>query len=275
MRRFGLLLRGLTGAALGLALVLPAAAAPARADDGDQYDYSQFVDILIDAFEKGTDGGYSPAEIADMVSKIVNAVNGVKADVLAGLDSKVSAAIYSQMQAAITKVPNLNVPWLRGPAIDSIHNAAYLAKSQVNQSYSDAARDAIGRAMMTLFTTLNTAYIQVDAEQAAQGRPSNIAATHRPYYRQGLADLVREMDPACYEGGVPKAGLITYSCSFNGETVRAEFWAGSGTYTIDGGPPIAGAIDEGRIQELVMRDTVRPLAQRALDELTREGVPLP
>jgi hypothetical protein len=277
VRKVRFMLRGVAVMVLGLLLAVPGTVTPAHAEDGggNNIDYSKFVDILIDVFNKGSDGSYSPAEIIEMVQNVVNAVNGVKGDVLTGLDGKVSAAIYSQMQAAITKVPNLKVPFLRGVAINSIHDAAYLAKGQVTQSYSDAAKDAIGRAMITLFTTLNTAYTQVDAEQIARGVPSNIAGANRPYYRQGLEDLVRVTAPACNEGGLPNAGYITYTCRFGDQTMMAEFWTANDYYTINGGPHIPGIINQGHVQEVLMKDTVRPIAQRTLDELRREGVPLP
>ena len=124
MRRVKLLLRGVAVMALGLALAVPGTVTPARAEDGGNVNYSKFFEILVDAFKKGSDGSYSPAESIEMVQSIIDAVNGVKGDVLSGLDGKVSAQIYSQLQAAITKVPNLRVPFLRGVAIDSIHDAA-------------------------------------------------------------------------------------------------------------------------------------------------------
>jgi hypothetical protein len=274
VRRVKVLLRGVAIMALGLVLALPGTVTPAHAEDGG-VDYSKLVDILVDAFTKGADGGYSPAEIIEMVQNLVNAVNGVKGDVLSGLSGKVEAQIYSQMEAAITKIPTLKVPFLRGVAINSIHDAAYLAKGQVTQDYADAPRDAIGRAMITLFTSLNTAYIQVDAEQIARGVPSNLAGTNRPYFRQGLEDLVRLAAPQCSEGGLANAGYFTYTCRFADKTMSAEFWAGNDYYTINGGPHIPGFIDHGHVQNVTMKDTVRPIAQRQLDELKRENVPLP
>jgi len=275
VRRVKLLLRGVAVMALGLVLAVPGTVTPARAEDGGNVNYSKFFEILVDAFKKGSDGGYSPAEIIEMVQSIIDAVNGVKGDVLTGLDGKVSAQIYSQLQAAITKVPNLKVPFLRGVAINSIHDAAYLAKGQVSQSYPDATKDSIGRAMITLFTTLNTAYIQVDAEQIARGVPSNIAGTNRPYFRQGLEELINATAPRCNEGGLPNAGYITYTCRFADKTIVAECWTSNDYYTINGGPPISGFIDFGHVQDVTMKDTVRPIAQQQLDELKRENVPLP
>jgi hypothetical protein len=261
--------------ALTLVLVLPGTVTPALADDdGDNADYSQYIEILIDAFKKGVDG-YDPQEIIELIQSVVNAVNGVKTDVLSGLAGKVEAQIYSQMEAAITKIPTLKVPFLRGAAINSIHDAAYLAKGQVSQAYPDATKDAIGRAMITLFTTLNSAYIQVDVEQIARGVPSDLAGTNRPYFRQGLEQLISATAPRCNEGGLPNAGYITYTCRFADQTLIAEFYTANDYYTINGGAHIPGIINQGHVQDVLMKDTVRPIAQGQLDELKRRNVPLP
>ncbi|BCB76753.1 hypothetical protein GCM10022251_49820 [Phytohabitans flavus] len=46
-----------------------------------------------------------------------------------------------------------------------------------------------------------------------------------------------------------------------GYRVRAEHWAGTNEYTIDGSPPIPGAIDRSIVVEIVMRDTVWQVAR--------------
>jgi hypothetical protein len=57
--------------------------------------------------------------------------------------------------------------------------------------------------------------------------------------------------------------------------VVAEVWTSNDYYTISGGPHIPGFINQGYVQDVLMKDTVRPIAQRQLDELRRENVPLP
>ncbi|MEQ4303956.1 hypothetical protein ABNF97_21665 [Plantactinospora sp. B6F1] len=264
------LLRGVAAVALALAMTLAGTPTPAKASDSNG-SYWVFVDILISAYEKGSDGRYTPAEINELIQEVIGAVNGAKADVLARLDSETTNELRGKAEAALTKAELLRVPWLAGPAINSMHDAAYSAKAHLGTvKDSDAALNDVGKAMIVLFTELNAAYLMVDADEG-----TNLAQAQRPYFRQGLEYLIREMTPNCSYGGVPNAGMISYGCSYDGRSVRAVYWAGTNEYSIDGGPPIPGMIREAVVQDFLMANTARVLAQQALDVLLRNGVPLP
>ncbi|BCJ49660.1 hypothetical protein Asp14428_11350 [Actinoplanes sp. NBRC 14428] len=270
MRKAGLLRRGLTAAAAGLALTgaaVAAAPAPARADAT----YETFIQFFISAYDKGSDGSYSVAEINELIQQVIGAVNGAKSDVLDRLDDQLTSELRGKAEAAVTKVELLRVPWLAGPAINSTHDAAYSAKAHLTTvAADDGALDAVGRAMIVLFAELNAAYLMVDADEG-----TNLAAGQRPYLRQGLEQLIREMQPDCARNSLPSAGYVSYVCEFDGRTVRAEYWAGSDSYTIDGSAPIPGQIDPGLVEDYTMARTVLPDAERLLAELIREGVRLP
>jgi hypothetical protein len=270
VRKAGPLRRGITAALIGLALTGSAVAvrpAPARADAG----YDGFVQFFISAYDKGRDGKYSVAEVNELVQQAIIAVNGAKSDVLIRLDRQLTSELRGKAEAAVTKVELLKVPWLAGPAIDSTHNAAYSAKAHITTvAGQDAELDAVGRAMIVLFAELNAAYIMVDAEEG-----TNAAAAQRPYLREGLEQLIREIQPECGRNTLPSAGYVSYVCTFNERTVRAEYWSGSNSYRIDGGDAIPGQIDQDLVQDYLMANTVLPNAERLLAELIRQGVQLP
>jgi len=266
--------RRILGAVLALMLVLSATARPAFAEGedtgGNQY-YQKFVDILISLLDKGRDGSYTAQEIAELVQQLIGATNAANVDLLTRLDNELTNDIKGQAQAALTKVEMLRRPETAGVALNSIHDAAHRAMSHIGTvRHSDVALDAVGKAMITLFTELDTAYTVIDADEG-----TTFVVLQRRYFRLGLENLIREMNTDCYHGGLPSAGLATYTCYYGGDSARAEFWAGSGTYTINGGPPITGAIDYRLVEETLMRGTARPLAQQALDNLIRAGVTLP
>ncbi|MGW0506206.1 hypothetical protein [Micromonospora sp. NPDC003241] len=276
MRRTRTLLHGVVAVSLGLGTALPAAPAaagppPARAQVAADTNYGAIIDILLAAAEMGQDGVYTPLEISRLIQQMIGAVNGAKVDLLTRLNSEVTNDIRARTEAAVTKVELLRVPWAAGPAINSTHDAAYVAKNHLRTVHEDDnALDAVGRAMIVLFTQLEAAYLMVDAEDG-----TNLAAAQRPYFRQGLEYLIQEMTPHCPPSGNPNSGLITYSCSFAGKTVTAEYYPLTRQYRIDGGPLTDGSFPAAAVAEVLMRDTALPLAQRTLDLLISRGVPLP
>ncbi|MEJ3744163.1 hypothetical protein WEI85_12810 [Actinomycetes bacterium KLBMP 9797] len=279
------LFRTVAAVVLGLAMVVPGATVvpratpPAWAQEGDQTDWMQFVEVLKKIWEAGSDGRLDPAEIADFVMLIEQALTGVKTDVLAALDSKVSAQIRGKIDSAINAVYNLDAPpWLRGPAIDTIQNGAYEARAQLGAAWDDHNRDVFGKAMITLFTALDGAFTRIDADNAAQGRPSNMAGNNKRQFRQGLEDLMRTMQPRCTYNPLPeKNGYVTYDCTYNGRTVHAQANPLGGEWSIDGGPwqQLNRGQLEGLVFDTVMHDTAWPIAKKAHEELLRQGVQLP
>jgi hypothetical protein len=71
------------------------------------------------------------------------------------------------------------------------------------------------------------------------------------------------------------AGIRTYTCEYGGKTVRAQYFAVSDSYSIDGSAPIRGQIDPRLVVEILMRDTVWQVANETLAELISKGVPRP
>ncbi|MDG4798583.1 hypothetical protein [Micromonospora sp. WMMD1082] len=292
MRTGKLLLRGVIAVALGVGLALPAppaasaaasgaasaaasgaeaGAASARAQVAEGVDYGKLIDILLAAAEMGRDGVYTPQEINQLIQQVIGAVNGTRVDLLARLNSQLTHEIQAKTEAAVTKVELLQVPWAAGPALNSTHDAAYAAKVHLQTVRDDDdALDAVGRAMITLFTMLETAYLMVDADDG-----TNLAATQRPYFRQGLEYLIQAMTPDCVDGGVPNAGLYTYTCSYGGKTVRGTYWEGTDTFRIDDDPPLPGPFNRQLVADVLMYDTAQRLAKRALQVLIDRGVGLP
>ncbi|GAA4162742.1 hypothetical protein GCM10022251_44330 [Phytohabitans flavus] len=261
-------LRGLAAAALSLSLLLFGTATPVKA--ADNANYWPYISLLMSAFDKGRDG-LTPTEAAALIQEIVGAVDGSKVDLLDRLDSQVTNELKGKAEAALTKVELLRVPWLAGAAINSMHDAAFAAKAHIaTVSGNDAALDTVGRAMIALFTELNTAYVTVDADEG-----TNIAPGPRRYFRQGLEQLIQAMTPSCEYTGMPNAGVISYVCEYDGRTVRAVYMATTNTYTVDGGAPLSGRIDAAFVHDFLMAGTARELAKRALEVLVREGVTLP
>jgi hypothetical protein len=274
MKHAKALTRALVAVGVALAMAFSAGASPAHAEEPEP-DYWEFFDLLVDGYEKGRDGRYDPAEIADMLQKVIAAVNGVRDDVLTTLNGRVDAQIRAQVEAGVTKVPALRIGGaIKAAAVNDIHNAAYLARGQVSvPGYSDVSRDYLARSEIVLFTALIDAYISYGPASAAT------VAVQRSHYRQGLEAIQRDVTPHCRQSFSGQLGVIlAYTCDFGDRSVAATFDIATGTHSVDGGPPVAGQIvasTQQAVQEIVMRDTARPIAAAALEELIRQGVALP
>jgi hypothetical protein len=148
--------------------------------------------MLISLLDKGRDGRYTPREIADLVQQLIAATNAANVDPLTRLDNELTNDIKGQAQAALTKVEMLRRPETAGVALNSIHDAAHRAMSHIGPvRHSDVALDAVGKAMIALFTALDTAYTVIDADEG-----TTYVMTQRRYFRLGLENLIREMDTA-------------------------------------------------------------------------------
>ena len=269
MKTAGPLLRGILAATVGLSLAVPVTAAPAQA--ASPADYQRYVTVFINAMQAGEDRRLTAQEINALVAEIIDIVMGTKSDVVARLDAEINHEIQAVTEASLTKVQMLRVPWLADEAINGMHDAAYRAKNHLaTVAGNDAALDAVGRAMIALFNELNAAYFVVDYNEGTQ-----LARTQLPYFRQGLEYLVQELQPHCTPHYDPRTGNRAYDCEFNGQTVYAEYFPLSNSYTINGGPPIAGMFTNEYIEELAMKDTILRVAEFTLAELVRRGVQLP
>lgn len=263
------LLRGITAAVLGLTLGTSATVQPARANP-DGANYMQYLTLIHRVFEMGQDG-LTPAEVNALIQELIGVVEGTKVDLLTRLNTQLTNEIRGSTEAAVNKVEMLKVPWLAGPAINSMHDAAYRAKAHLaTVKDSDEALEAVGRAVITLFNLLNTAYVAVDADEG-----TNLAPGQRPHFRQALEYLIQEMAPECWPGGHTNAGMKSYTCTFGNKTVRAEWWAGTNEWSIDNGAKIPGEINQSIVVEVVMKDTIWQVARETREELVRRGVPLP
>jgi hypothetical protein len=268
MRTARRLLRGILATTVGLTLAVPATAAPARASVAD---YQGYVTIIVTAFGMGDDGVLTPQELNALVGQVIGVIQGTKSDVITRLDDELTNEILGITEASLNKVELLRVPWLAGPAINGIGDAAFLAKAHLRTVRgADLALDAVGRAMIALFNELHAVYLVVDNDEG-----TNLAPGVLPPFREGLEYLVREMAPECTSHHDPRTGQRAYDCTFGGRTVHAEYFPLTHTYTIDGGDPIPGQIDPSIVQEIVMRDTVWQVARETLEALVREGVLLP
>jgi hypothetical protein len=256
-------LRVLAAAAVGLAVTLPAAP-PADAADNDPYT-AIAVDVLIGLLNATADGSLSPAEIAQLVQATINAVNGVKGDVVSRLDAQLVNELRAKVQAATTSVHYLNHPVLASIYLGQVNQAAHSAKSHVDTVSSDRDLDAVGRAMITLFSALEVTEAKLGLLQPT---------TRFADYREGLQNLINKMAPGCstyFDPGFPMLGRR--ECTFNGKTVRAVqmLREGGPHVSIDGGPWTPGNLDTAHVEDLVMADTAEALAKNALEQLRLRG----
>jgi hypothetical protein len=255
------LLRRIAAAAVGLAVILPVTTQPARADVNDAYG-DIAIDVIVNLFDKLSDGRLSTEEIAQLVLQTINAVNGVKIDVVSRLDAQLVNDLKGEMQFATTSVHYLNTPYA-GLYTVRVNGAAHLAKAHVDTVSADRDLDAVGRAMMTLYTLL----------EIGEAKLGLLQPTRFADYRQGLENLVQKMEPHCSEGALPSVNGYWRTCTFNGTTVRVDqsYGPDGAKISVNGGPWVLGLLDRGVIDEMVMSDTAEKLAKDALEQLRQRG----
>ncbi|GAA4697732.1 hypothetical protein [Phytohabitans rumicis] len=261
-------LRLILAAVLGVAVVLPATARPASADQ----DYGRVtIDLLRSLLDKGGDGRLSPDEVASLVLEAIGAITDVKVDLLARLDAQAVADLRAKTATATTSVNYLRYPHTAATYLGIVNPAAHQAKEYLALVESDAAKDAVGRAMITLYSALLVA----EAKTGVLNPNTRYAD-----YRAALEELRRQLEPHCEEslpGEHPN--FYAYSCTFNGRTVagyqrlRAD---GQWEYTHvgDGSPAnvwLPGEYDREIIAGQTMDGTADELAEKALLELAARG----
>ncbi|MFY1670899.1 hypothetical protein ACN27G_13160 [Plantactinospora sp. WMMB334] len=270
---------GLGLVAAAVAVVVPASPDPAYAvcepnsrpedpcnyPDGpdDNVNFWPYVELLKSLLSKGSDGTYSPSELVELVQELSGAISGAQADMMSRLNSQLLNDVRTNVEYATNYRNFLSLP-PPYPHLytDNVVRGALHAKNHVNTvSDSDSALDTTGRAMITLFS----------AAEVATKRTGSFDASHLTVYRQGLENLVAKMNPAsrCTYGGLPSAGYQSYTCTFDGRSVRADFWAGEGGYRVNSGPFIAGPINPTVVHNILMHETSYALAQKALEELNK------
>lgn len=261
-------LRLILAAVLGMAVILPATARPASADQ----DYSRVtIELLRSLLDKGADGRLTPDEVANLVLEAIGAITDVKVDLLARLDAQAVADLRAKTATATTSVNYLRYPHTAATYLGIVNPAAHQAKEYLGLVESDAAKDAVGRAMITLYSALLVA-------EAKTGILN--PAVRYADYRAALEELRRQLEPDCdasLPGHLPNTEV--YDCTFNGKTVT-----GYQRYRADGrlehsvvGPGLPanvwleGGFDREVIAGLVMDGTADELAEKALLELAARG----
>ncbi|GAA0912679.1 hypothetical protein [Virgisporangium aurantiacum] len=258
------LFRGIAAAVACVALTLGAAPPPAQAATPDQY-----ADITFDvlgALLVAAEDGITPGEILALVQLLKGAINGIKVDVVERLDAEVVATLEAKTQYAVSNVFFLEHPLPFYAAIynNSVSEGAYLARSYLanNVITADGDLDAVGKAMMTLFTTYEVGLAKANAPVAQRNQ---VFAD----YRQGLESLIAKMNPHCEEYIEAKVGTVLYNCTYDGVTVRSKFDMDG--FSINGGPPIPGGYNPKLVEDFLMASTAKRLAQDALEQLRQRG----
>jgi hypothetical protein len=257
------LLRGIAAGVIGLAVVMPVTALPAHATDPNDAYVDITIDVLASLFDK-LPGGLSASETVDLVRETINAINGVKVDVVSRLDAQIVNELRGKVQFAVTSVHYLNHPSFTGLYTIQINTAAHQAKAHIDTVSSDRDLDAVGRAMMTLFALL-------EVGEAKQGllNPSVRFAD----YRAGLENLINKMAPHCSQGAVPQTSYYWKECTFNGRTTHVAQRHGlhGNEISVDGGPWVPGVLGNVNAAEMVMSTTAEKLAKDVLEQLRQRG----
>jgi len=256
------LVRGIAAVTAGMALMLGVAAAPAQAEDGPNYE-DVTLDVLRAALSAADDGVLSPAELVELVQVLKSALAGVQTDVVARLDAQAVAALKAKTLYAVTNVFFLNDPFHAAIYNSDVSNGAFLAQSYISENVVTADKDvdAVGKAMMTLYTAYNVGLEKVNTSAADRGRVLTV-------YHGALEGLIAKMAPHCNEY-VDRVGNYHIDCSYADKTVHAtqDLFG----WTIDGKPAPPGGVDQSVVGNLVMADTAKKLAQDALEELKKHG----
>lgn len=261
-------LRLIVAAVLGVAVMLPATARPASADQ----DYERITIVLLGSLlDKGGDGRLTPDEVASLVLETIDAITDVKVDLLARLDAQAVADLRAKTATATSSVHYLRYPHTAATYLGLVNPAAHQAKEYLGIVDSDAAKDAVGRALITLYSALLVA----EAKTGVLNQTTRYAD-----YRGALEELRRRLEPQC-RTTVPGHHPTTeyYDCTFNGRTVTgAQRYRADGTMEhsiVGNGLPanvwLEGGFDREIIAGLVMNGTADELAEKALLELAARG----
>ncbi|MCW6007126.1 hypothetical protein K1W54_21460 [Micromonospora sp. CPCC 205371] len=262
-------LRLIVAAVLGLAVMLPATARPASAEQ----DYGRItIDLLRSLLDKGGDGRLTPDEVASLVLETIDAITDVKVDLLARLDAQAVADLRAKTATATSSVHYLRYPHTAATYLGIVNPAAHQAKEYLAIVDSDAAKDAVGRALITLYSALLVAEAKTGVFNPT---------TRYADYRGALEELRRQLEPECREHvpGQMYPNTVYYDCTFNGRTVtgmKRPKAGGGWEYSVigNGSPPnvwLDGEYDREVIAGLVMDGTADELAEKALLELAARG----
>jgi hypothetical protein len=121
--------------------------------------------------------------------------------------------LKAKTQYAVANVFFLEYPI---PVYAAIYNStvsegAFLAQSYIAENVITADKDvdAVGRAMMTLFTAYEVGLAKVNTPVADRNAVFAL-------YRKGLESLIAKMTPRCDETFDAKVGTLYYNCTYNG-----------------------------------------------------------
>lgn len=267
MKNISLRLRGIAIVVVALAVALPVAAQPARAQPPQPNPWGWIVSLvqLLDGL-----GVEDIEDLEEFTDELVTAVAGVETDVLTHLEQRDVADIYSDVRFAVTATHFLEMgPFVAGPYIVRVHEAFIDTEEALRTTrHNDEALNAAGKALTVLGPLLEGAYVTVNAPEYKDN--------HLPVYRRGIDFLVNEMNPTCHRSSFPNSDIGSYSCEYGDIEIEASYSAGryivTGSPHVPAGTSFPGHIDEAFIEELVMRDTIKPTAEAIRDTLVDRGI---
>jgi hypothetical protein len=182
------LLRGLAAAALALAVVLPGTAQPAQATDGTDA-VKRVGQITLNVLPQLSSGGLSPAQIAQLVRQVIDAVNQAEPAVIAHMDSLAAAPWLGQARHHILEFDDIEVfeeevlwDWAQDVTGD-----AETAASVFNAVSNPKTADDLGYAIHTLYPIALT----------ARAKAGFGTATLKVHYREALTSIVDKLKPRC------------------------------------------------------------------------------
>lgn len=258
--------RSATAALTTAILLLAGTPAPARADLPEQDpDWPAYVELGVDLLKsigEKAQGGFDPLEIAQLILELKGALAGVKADLFEHVDALAIANIRSGAKFAVDNVRMLDVASLRGNYVTQVAVYAADAYEKLPEFTGDAARDTVGRVLVTEYSALISGEIKI-----------GYAPSYGPY-RQALQRVISMVTPDCHEFIDAKLGTISYSCHFADDTLIGTQRPGpDGEWEHDYGEGLwfAGPLDYDVIEKGIMTGTARDLAERTLAQLTRDG----
>ena len=253
------LARGIAAVTAGLALTLGAAAPPAQAADATEEYADLAINVLGAVLNAAEDRVFTPGEILAIVNLLRGSLDGVKVDVVTRLNSELIADLKGLTNYAVINAPLLQDFFYARLYTNEVSKGAYRAKAILDDNVVTADKDvdAVGRALITLFTTF-----EVGLAKTGQSAEFRNAVFNE--YRKGLETLIAKMVPRC-DAYADRVGLYHIDCTYAGTTRRAVRDLVN-EWTLDG-VPLPGTISQRFVENAVMADTARPLAQEALELL--------
>ncbi|MEV0609569.1 hypothetical protein AB0I61_24690 [Polymorphospora rubra] len=181
-------IRGLAAAALAVTMAVSGAATPAHAADGTVPVQRVGVTVL-QLMNMFSDGGFTPEEIAQLVTDAIGAVDDAESVVLTHMDALAAAPWLGAARAHIVEFHDIEIfeeETLWDWAMAVSHDAE-VAAAVFNAMTDRKARNDLGYAIHTLYPIALTARVK-----AGFG-----TTTLMRHYRDALQSIVEEIKPTC------------------------------------------------------------------------------